>query len=91
MEYITRGEKEKRHRLIILTDMENLEGSDFDDTLVGDEYDNTLIGWEGGTVQNGVDLGALPVVWNPDVKTAIRSVEHLLRSNSFGISAVQFT
>ena len=37
---------------------------------------------------NGVDLAALPVVWNPDVQTAVRSVEHLLRSNAFGLIVV---
>lgn len=38
--------------------------------------------------ENGVDLSALPVVWNPDVKSAVRSTEHLLRSNSFGLIIV---
>ncbi len=37
---------------------------------------------------NGVNLAALPVVWNPDVKAAVRSVEHLLRSNAFGLIVV---
>ncbi|MAG13481.1 MAG: recombinase A [Spirochaetales bacterium] len=34
---------------------------------------------------NGVDLDALPVVWAPDLKTAVRAAEHVLRSNAFGL------
>ena len=34
---------------------------------------------------NGVDLTALPVVWVPQVRHGVRAVEHLLRSNAFGL------
>ena len=39
-------------------------------------------------VVNGVDLTALPVVWAPKVKDGVRAVEHLLRSNSFGLLVI---
>lgn len=39
-------------------------------------------------VVNGIDLRALPVVWVPDVKAGIRALEHLLRSNSFGLLVI---
>lgn len=38
--------------------------------------------------ENGIDVSALPVVWNPTVRSAVRSTEHLLRSNAFGLIIV---
>jgi recombination protein RecA len=37
---------------------------------------------------NGVDLSALPVVWAPHVRDAVRAVEHLLRSSAFTLVIV---
>ena len=34
---------------------------------------------------NGVDLEALPVVWVPHARGAVRAAEHVLRSNTFGL------
>jgi recombination protein RecA len=34
---------------------------------------------------NGIDLAAIPVVWAPQVTDGVRAIEHLLRSNSFGL------
>ena len=34
---------------------------------------------------NGVDLGALPIVWVPHARAAVRVAEHLLRSGTFGL------
>ena len=34
---------------------------------------------------NGIDLEALPVVWVPHVKAAVRTADHLIRSGAFGL------
>jgi recombination protein RecA len=34
---------------------------------------------------NGVDLQALPVVWVPTSRAAVRAAEYLMRSNTFGL------
>ncbi len=34
---------------------------------------------------NRIDLAALPVVWAPHIADGVRAIEHLLRSNSFGL------
>ncbi len=34
---------------------------------------------------NGVDLKALPVVWAPNGKAAMRAADHLIRSGAFGL------
>lgn len=35
--------------------------------------------------QNGVDTSVIPVVWCANVRSTVRSTEHLLRSNAFGL------
>ena len=41
-------------------------------------------------LENGVDLDALIIVWAPDVRAALRSTEHLLRSGAFGLIIIDF-
>lgn len=36
----------------------------------------------------GIDLGALPVVWNDEVRSAVRTADELLRSGAFGLVVI---
>jgi recombination protein RecA len=38
--------------------------------------------------ESGVDLGALPVVWSDEVRSAARAADELLRSGAFGLVVV---
>ena len=37
---------------------------------------------------NGIDLSLLPVVWVPDIRSAIRAADQLLRTGSFGLLVI---
>jgi recombination protein RecA len=37
---------------------------------------------------NGIDLSALPVVWAPDLRAAVRAADQLLRTGAFGLIVI---
>jgi recombination protein RecA len=37
---------------------------------------------------NGIDLSVLPVVWAPDIRSAVRAADQLLRTGAFGLLVI---